>query len=73
MRKGNSPLEHHTPETSAEQIPEALNERGMAWQAASGAAAVERRFRRGGRSRKRGLEDGCVLVELRQAWIGGGA
>jgi hypothetical protein len=36
------------------------------WEAATGDAVIERAFRKNGRSRKRGLEDGAGLIELRQ-------
>jgi hypothetical protein len=39
-----------------------------AWEAATGEGpAIERAFRKNGRSRKRGLEDGSGLIELRQS------
>jgi hypothetical protein len=44
------------------------------WEAAlGGQAVVERAFRKTGRARKRGLEDGNGLIELRQMCAVGGA
>jgi hypothetical protein len=44
------------------------------YEAAAGEVpGVERGFRRSGRARKRGLEDGCELIELRQMVSAGGA
>ncbi len=43
------------------------------WEAATdGGVAVERGFRRNGRARKRGLEDGPALIELRRVDVAGG-
>jgi len=44
-----------------------------AWEIAADDTVIERAFRRNGRARKRGLEDGPGLIELRQVTAIGGA